>query len=412
MFLKKCIVFGLMTAYLYSLVFGIFMTDIIRIPAPIILGILMLPFIKKPLPPFAYYKECILFTVALFLYNIVGLGDSVSFFASLITILTCALYFNYFVGSNPVRFNASVFISFALLLVSMIILVLDHYFVSTIDPIRALMLGEPVKQTPAGLSLTQFTFGYQTAAFSAFVFVLTYTFRQNVFVKVIAFCVCMACLYLGMNRSAFVSFVGAAVIFLFVYYRFKAVFLVAAALLIGFAIYTFVLKENADDKNNILAKDQAKEANDFNRVNLAAENLKIYADYPYGLIFYGKNWDEVTYKNIVFEPGLTSHNAYLMFITYLGPFLGIGLLIGIYYKITRLFRRTIKQGRLKSNALMLCLFFSFISVSLNALSHNAWLVAADGPTLFLYFAILQGARIYETQPVADEVPVEEEAVLH
>ncbi|WP_419788623.1 O-antigen ligase family protein [Mucilaginibacter sp. SP1R1] len=395
-----------MVAYLYTLVFGIFMTDIFRIPAPITLGLLMLPFVKKPLPPFAYYKECILFTIALFFYNIVGLNDYISFTANLITIVVCAFYFNYFVGSNKRRFNITVAMIYCLLLLSMVILVLDHYDPGSIDPIRAMMLGEAIKQSPAGLAITQFTFGYQIAAFAGFVFVLSYTFRQNIVVKILAFCICMTCLYLGMNRSAFISFSVASVTFLFIYYRFKAVFLVAAVVLMGFAIYTFVLKENADDKNNILAKDQAKEANDFNRANLAAENLKIYADYPYGLIFYGKNWDDVTYRNQVFGSGLTSHNAYLMFITYLGPFLGIGLLIGIYYKIIQLFLKTVNQTRLKSNALLLCLFFSFLSVSFNALSHNAWLVAADGPTLFLYFAILQGARIYEPEP--EIVPVEEE----
>ena len=43
---------------------------------------------------------------------------------------------------------------------------------------------------------------------------------------------------------------------------------------------------------------------------------------------------------------------------------------------------------------MIGLLFAFIGVSLNALSHSAWLISADGPTLFLFFSILQGAKIY------------------
>jgi hypothetical protein len=411
MSLKKFIGFCIMAGYLYTLVFGIFMTSIFRVPAPLVFGLLLLFFVKTPLQPFAYYREIALFTVALFLYYIVGMEDYVGFCAYLITISTCAFYFSYFVGLNKRRFNISVLIIYGLLLLSMVIMVLDHNFPSIVDPLRSKMLDDQVKQSPAGLATTQFTFGYQIAAFTAFIFVLTYVFRQNVLIKVIAFGVCMGCLYLGMNRSAFVSFTIAAVLFLFVYYRFKALFIVAAAALMGFAVYTFVLKDNVDNKNNILAKDQAKGANEFNRANLAAENLKIYADYPYGLIFYGKSWDDVTYRNEVFGSGLTSHNAYLMFITYLGPFLGIGLLIGIYYKIVQQFRKTIRHERLKSNALILCLFFSFLSASLNSLSHNAWLVAADGPTLFLYFAILQGVRIYMPQQEEKAVITENEAVL-
>jgi hypothetical protein len=175
-----------------------------------------------------------------------------------------------------------------------------------------------------------------------------------------------------------------------------------------FAIYTYFLKDNLDSKNNILTKNEAKQANDYNRADMALENLKVYADYPFGLIFYGKSWEEVTYRNPLFTFGLSSHNAYLMFFTYLGPFLSLGLLGAIYYRIVRLFRETIKHIRLKPNALLLPLFFSFIAISLNALSHNAWLISADGPTLFLYFAILQSAKIAENEH--SEATVDEQII--
>ena len=408
MSLKKLIVFGVMAAYLYTLVFDIFMTNIFRIPSPMVLGLLLTLFVKAPMQPFAYYKETALIIVAMFLYDIVGQGDYTGFFASVIVVVTCVLYFNYFVGLNRRRFNTSVIVVFAVLALSMMIMVLDHIYPGIIDPLRSRMLDDQVKQSPAGLAITQFTFGYQVTAFTAFVFVLTFTFRLNVVIKILTFCICVICLYLGMNRSAFVSFTGAVVVFLFIYYRFKAVIFVAAAALMCFAIYTYFLKDNMDSKNNILTKNEAKQANDYNRANMAIENLKVYADYPFGLIFYGKSWEEVTYRNPLFTFGLSSHNAYLMFFTYLGPFLSLGLLGAIYYRIVRLFRETIKHIRLKDNALLLPLFFSLIAISLNALSHNAWLVSADGPTLFLYFAILQSAKITENE--YSEATVDEQTI--
>jgi hypothetical protein len=401
MLIKKIVVFGLMAGYLYTVAFNIFMTAIFRIPAPMIFGLLLLPFIQRPLPPFIYYRECFLFTLALFLYHIVGMNDYTGFFLSFVTIIACALYFNYFVGTNKLRFHTSVIMLFAWLAFSMIIMVLDHTHPDIIDALRSRMLDEQVKQSPAGIATTQFTFGYQIAAFTTFAFIATFTFRLNSLVKVLVFCVCMLFLYLGMNRSALISFAGAVMVFLFIQYRFKAVILVALVAIISLLIYNYVLKDNFDSKNNILAKNEAKEANDFNRANMAAENLKIFADYPFGLIFYGKDWDEVTYRNSLFTFGLSSHNAYLMFITYLGPFLGIGLLGAIYYRITRLFAEVVKHIKLKHNAVLVALVFAFIATSLNALSHNGWLIDADGPTLFLYFAILHCARLTTPEPVAE-----------
>jgi len=402
MLVKRFIVFSVVLTYLYTLVFGIFMTGIFRIPAPIVLGILLLPFIKAPVQHFAYYKECLFIIIALFLYYIVGMADYKAFFANVITILTCAFYFNHFVGLNKRRFNISVVIVFLLLSLSMLLMILDHTQQGIIDPLRSTMLGEPVKQSPSGIAATQFTFGYQIAAFTAFAFVATFTFRLHAIIKVIVFFACIVCLYLGMNRSAFISFAVAVVIFIFIYYKFKAVLLLAAATIICFLSYTYLLKDTLDSKNNILSKNEAKGANDFNRANMAEENLKICADYPFGLIFYGKTWEDVTYRNPLFTFGLTSHNAYLMFITYLGPFLGLGLLGAIYYRITRLSREIMQHVKLRSNAFMPALCFSFIAVSLNALSHNGWLMSADGPTLFLYFGIMQGAKIYAQQQNSTE----------
>jgi len=394
MLLKKVFVFCAMAFYLYSLTFGLFLTGYVPIPAPIIFGVCLLPFVKAPVLRFTYLKEVTFLALSLFLYYIIGMNDGKTFFVTVIIILACACYFNYFVGLNRLRFNISIIFFYSLLLISMVIMVLDHSYGDVIDPIRSMLLGEEVKQSPSGLAFTQFTFGYQIAAFSAFAFVLVCVFRQSVIVQVVVLCICLAFVYLGMNRSAFISFTVAAVLFLFIYYRYKAVFLVTASVLVAFAVYFFVLKDNTDSKNNILSKNTAKEDIEVNRADMASENLKIYADYPFGLIFYGKNWEEASYRNPAFPFGLTSHNAYLMFVTYLGPFLGIGLLFGIYFRISRLFWLTIKHVHFKNRGLFLALCFSFLAVSVNALFHNAWLVTADGPTLFLFFAIMQAAKIY------------------
>lgn len=394
MAVKKILSFCLIAIYLYTLTFDIFLTDFLRIPAPLILGALLFLFIERPLQPFAYYYEMVIFTVALFLYDLVGIGDYKSFVVAIITILTCAFYFSSFVGLNKKRFILSVGVFLSLLFFSMLLMVLDHSYQSIIDPIRTIILGSQVIQSPAGIALTQFTFGYQVAAFTAFIFVLTYRSKGQIILKLVAFFVCAVCIYLGMNRSAFISFIVAAILFLLFYYRFKALILVVFTLCVGLLAYTYIIKDTLDDKNNILAKNQAKEANDFNRIDLSLENLKIYADYPFGLIFYGKDWNDVSYKNYYFQFGITSHNAYLMFITYLGPFLAFGLLGAIYYKIALLFYQTIKNIRKKNYALLLCFLFALTAVSINALSHNGWLLTADGPTVFLYFGTLQCAKIF------------------
>src|SRR5690606_10076048 len=159
--------------------------------------------------------------------------------------------------------------------------------------------------------------------------------------------------------------------------------------------YTAVLKDITDDTNNILTKNINNDA-EFNRSGLMLENLNIYSEYPLGLIFYGKNWGDVIYRNPVFSSGITSHNAYLMFLTYLGPIIGIALLWIIYSKVLKISVHAVKGIRKPENALLICLCFSFLGASINSLSHNAWLISADGPTLFLYFSILHLNRMQNT----------------
>jgi hypothetical protein len=406
MLLKRIGMGGIVVLYLYTLTFFIFLTDNLRIPAPLLFGLPIILLASKSDLPFAYRKQAYVFLLMLTLYYLLGMGDWRSFLITSVTCLVCAGYFHYYVGVNKRRFTITVIIFNVLLLLSMLIMVLDHVNPGTIDGIRSLMLDEEVQQSPAGLAVTQFTFGYQIAAFTTFIFIISITQKFNTLIRILALGICLLCIYLGMNRSAFISFIGAASLFMIAYYRFKAVLLIAATIVVGFALYTYVLKDNLDDKNNILAKNISKEDDQYARSNLLAENLKICADYPFGLIFYNKDWDEVTYRNSLFTFGLSSHNSYLMFITYLGPFLGLGFLGFIYYKPVKIFRQALSQIKLKDNALLVSMLFSFLAVSLNALSHNGWLLNADGPTVFLYFGILQGAKIYLQK--SEVVPAERE----
>ncbi|WP_316748971.1 hypothetical protein [Pedobacter gandavensis] len=382
-----------MTAYLYTLSFGIFMTHIFRIPAPLVLCIPLVLFFSEKKPPFLYAKEAFLFFLAILTYDFIGMGDRIGFFASLIVVSCCILYFNYFIGYNRRRFNISMMIFYVLLFFSAIIMVLNHFLPGRIDQLRGTLLDDTIIQSPAGLALTQFNYGYQLAALVSFLFVFTHVFRLNILVKLLAFVICIIFIYLGMNRSVFVTFLTSSFLFVVFYYRYKSIFIITAAVLFGFVSYAFIIKGNFDAKNNILTKNEGKNANYYNRVGMSEENLKIYADYPYGLIFYGKNWSDVTYRSTIFSSGLTSHNAYLMFLTYLGPFLGLGLLLSLYYRIGKIFLGVLFKIKLKENALLIGLCFSFLGVSINAFSHNGWLVSADGPTLFLYFSILHLAKI-------------------
>ena len=383
----KLIIAVLMMFYLATLAFGIFLTDFFRIPAPLLFCFpLVFLFREKGEERFLYARELILLTLAVFIYYVVGLSEVNSFAANILEIMICAFYFNYFVGKSKVRFRASVWTFYGLLLISAIVMVLNHFYPG-IDALRALIMGDKVLQSPAGISLTQFAYGYQLAALVPFVFICTCVFRTPLLVKGLVLTICLMFVFLGMQRSVFVGFVATIFLFLLLYYRFRAV--VAMILMVSLCglLYQYVLKDNLDVTNNILVKNEHNDAA-YNRSGLAGENLKIYSDYPYGLIFYGKKWGDVIYRNYVFSSGITSHNAYLIFFTYLGPFLGLGLLTAIYYRAGTACLAALNRLRDPDNALLVALCFSFLCVSVNALSHNPWLISADGPTVFLYFSIL------------------------
>src|SRR5690606_29511554 len=104
----KLFVILLMVLYLYTLSFGIFMTETFRIPAPLLFCFPLIILFKERYRRFYYKKELWVIITAMFLYYVVGLEDFKYFIASTITVVACVLYFHYFVGHNSVRFNLSI----------------------------------------------------------------------------------------------------------------------------------------------------------------------------------------------------------------------------------------------------------------------------------------------------------------
>jgi hypothetical protein len=387
----RLILIVLMFLYLYVLAFGIFMTETFRLPAPFLFSFPLIMFFREGNISFEYTKVSIVIILAFLSYYVVGIGDYPSFFASLINFTLCVLYFNYFIANNRARYNLSIYLFFILLGLSAIVLVFNNYFVG-IDALRSLLVDDVILQSPSGISTTQFTFGYQLAAFTSFILTYTFVFNKPLFIRLLALAACLFLIYLGMQRSVFITFACSISLFLFLSYRFKAVFLIAIGVFFGVLFYNLVLQNEVNSRDNIVSKNINNDP-EHNRSLLVAENLRIYSEYPMGLVFYGKSWGDVIYRNQVFSSGITSHNAYLMFITYLGPFLGLALLIFIYGSVFRVAYPALKDIKNKDNALLICLIIAFISVSINAMAHNAWLLSADGPSLFLFFSVLHFDKV-------------------
>lgn len=407
--LKKITISVFMLLYLYSVAYGIFMTELFRIPAPFIFGIPLFFLFKEDVTRFLYKREALVFLGAILVYYGFAQEDIKNAIANSLVILFCAAYFSFFVGTNFRRFNTSVLVFFGLLFFSCIVMVFNHVYEGQAIQLRGMLMGEQVQQSPSGVSLTIFTFGYQLAALVSFLPVYTIVYKKSIPVKVIAILVCLIFIYLGMNRSVLITFLVSNLLFLMCYYNYKAILVAGVAVVAGVLLYSYVLQKSTENSNNIIAKNADSDTR-YSRSGLLVENLKIYADYPYGLIFHGKNWEEVIYRHHVFGSGITSHNAYLMFFTYLGPFLGLGFLFLIYHRVLEPIRRAIRNIKSEDEALLVCLCFAFIGVSMNALSHNGWLVGADGPTFFLYFSLLHfrylksaDAKKEEVQPLVSKL---------
>jgi membrane protein implicated in regulation of membrane protease activity len=380
----------LVVMYLYTLTFDIFLTSLIRVPAPIVFCLPLIFLFSDPVNDhFRYTKEMVIFFIAGIMYFLIGMQNITSFFAVMIVITFCALYFNYFIAGNRKRFDLSVWIFYSLLSVSGIILLLDHQF--KIPEIRSFLAGDVILQSPSGISTTMFNYGYQAAALSAFLAVATAIYSKSFITHLLSIALCILLIFYGMQRSVLVAFGIGLMVFWIFYYRYRTVLMIGMFVLAGIFSTQYLDRFSSDKQQNILSKNQHNKDDGEKREGLIMENLEVISDYPFGLIISGKSWNDVVKNNLVYKSGehvITSHNAYLMFITYVGIVGGILFLYLIYRKVISVIWLALKNIYDKDNALLICLGISFISISLNSFFHNGWLLGGSGPTLFLYFSIL------------------------
>jgi hypothetical protein len=388
---KKVVMLTLMILYIYTLTLDIFLNKYFRIPSPLILAIPLAVFygnIQKL--PFLYKREYILFFLCFFFYYLIGKGEMQPFFVYSIVFVCLTLYFNYFVGDSLSRYNTSILIFISVLALSTIVMLLNHLYPAEIDRLRYTLRGSYIEQSPSGIAVKIFTYGYQLAAFSTFLFIYTCIRSRFFILKILVFVGMILCIYWGMQRSVLLVFLLASGAFMFFYYSRKVVLIISAvAIVCGSFAYAYVEQAGYEKKDqNIFAKNEKNAAKGEEREDLVLENLKIFGDYPLGLIFYGKDWSEVSRASRVYDGGLTSHNAYLMFITYLGPFIGIALLYLVYKKIGMQVLNMIQNIKNANPSILIPLCFALLAASGNSFFHNDWLIGVNGPTIFLYFAIL------------------------
>jgi len=383
--IKKILIFTLLILYLYTLTFGIFLNSYLRVPSPILFGIpLIALFWQKG--RLLYIKEAVIFFIAAFIYYGIGMSDFKSFSVNMMEITACLLFFNFFIGKDYQRFRLAIIVFYCLLAFSTGILFISHLNPSLGIELRTRLLGSEIFQSPSGIAANIFTFGYQLAPLVSFLFVACIVYEKSWLTKAIVMFACLIAIFLGLQRSVLVTFGISSTLFLIGYYKYKSVLFLAILIVFSMLFSTFFIAKSGGDYDNIFAKNERN--SDEDRGRLMSENLNIYADYPFGLVFYGKTWSDVIKHNTVFVNGITSHNAYLMFFTYLGPFVGIGLLVLMYRKIISCFIVSLNNIYNIDSRLLVCLCFSFMGVSLNALFHNAWLLNANGPTIFIYFAVI------------------------
>lgn len=391
-----------MVMYLYTLTFNIFLTEVFRVPAPLIFCIPLVFVFGDPInKPFKYKSEIIVFFLANLLYVLIGLQSITSFFSILITICCCSLFFNYFIGNDRKKFNLSVWIFYLLLALSAVVLLLDHKY--NVISIRSFLVGQTAVQSPSGIAVMIFTYGYQLAAFTAFIAIISATYKNSLLMHLFSVSLCLILILYGMQRSSLIAFMSSLMLFWIFYYRYRAVLIIALVLIASVFLNSYIHELSTGKQQNIFSKNEKSKSAGENRAGFVTENFKIISDYPFGLIISGRTWNDVVKRNPVYRNTPTivsSHNAYLMFITYLGIVPGLVFLFLIYRKIVKISWFALKYIRDKNNALLVGLCFSFLSVSLNSFFHNEWLLGASGPTLFLYFSIL---HLYSLQTKKEEI---------
>ncbi|WP_426329332.1 hypothetical protein [Pedobacter sp. R-06] len=402
--IKKIMFLFLLFAYVYATTFNIFMTGVFRIPAPIVFLVPLIYFYRTEETGFLYGKELFVFFIAALFFYLIGQADVTGFFALLIVAACFALLFNYVIGTNLKRMNIAVGFFFGVLLLSGIIMFIDHQY--NMAAIRSLLVQEDVLQAPAGISTTIFTFGYQMAALTPFLVINAILFKRSWLINLLLFGLSLSLIFFGMQRSVLVAFAVVTGLFFLSYYKAKSILIFGMFCAVFFIAQSSIEQFSEGKKQqNILNKSAENAKGKEERGDLMGENIQIITEYPFGLLFYGKTWNDVVQHNFVYKKGpivITSHNAYLMFITYLGPLLGVILLILLYRKVGKIIFYAFLHIKDKKNALLICLSCSFLAISINSFFHNEWLLATSGPTLFLYFAILQLSKIKMEDPILVE----------
>jgi O-Antigen ligase len=387
--LRKAIIFVLMLLYIYVLTFDIFLNQYFKFPA-VFIGILLALVFREPRSKtFIFSWELWFLFLANFFYYAIGQSELKPLVVNFSIFACCAFYFNFFVGQSRRRLNLSVMIFFSFLALSVLVMCADHLAPSTIVLLREKLIGSQVVQSPSGISTNIFTFGYQVAAFSTFVFLYTIFKRKHFVLVGMVFLICLVPIFYGMQRSALIVFGINVVLSIIIYFRLKAIPILVGIGACCFIFFSITSSYNTSTQYNILNKAEQNAEMGENRAGLITENIKIYSDYPFGLVFYNRKWSEVSQHNPTYQGGLTSHNGYLMFFTYLGPIVGLFFLIAIYRRLILVFRTAILNIRNIDFALSASLCFAFLALSMNSLFHNAWLINANGPTVFLFFCILQ-----------------------
>lgn len=392
----------LLIGYLFTLEFNIFLNAYFRFPTPLLFGIPLIFIFWQKGQRFLYFKEVMVLFILNLLFNVIAQSDIKSATVNMIVIVVSILFFNFFVGTNYRRFKYSIIVFYSLLIVSTIIMLCNHLYRVPVDSLRAKLIGAEITQSPSGICTAIFDFGYQLAALVAFLFIASIIYTKSWFLRAIVLLACLIAIYFGMQRSVLVTFAIASTVFLIAYYKYKSVLILGLLVVISVLFSTFFISSNSNEYDNIFAKNERNSEED--RAGLMTENLKIYSDYPLGLVFYGKNWHDVTKYNRMYTGGLTSHNAYLMFLTYLGPFVGLSLLLLVYFKVGKIFKLVLFDISNPKNAMLACLCFSFIGISLNSMFHNASFIGAEGAAVFIYFAILHR---YNMQTAVEIVNVNE-----
>lgn len=393
-----------MLAYLYTITFNVFLNSYFRFPTPFLFGIPLVVLFWQAKQPFLYLREVLVLFALNLLFYVIAQNDIKGASVNLLVIIVAFLYYNFFVGTDFERFKLSIVVYYSLLTLSAIIMLCNHVFRSQIDNLRVILIGSPISQSPSGICSAIFSFGYQLSALVSFLFVCSILYSRSLIIRLVVLFSCLTLIYFGMQRSVLVTFGVSAVLFLGFYYRYKAIIILGLTITVAVAFSSYYKSQGVSQYDNIFAKNERDAEED--RGGLMTENLRIYSDYPLGLMFYGKNWNDVTKYNKVYAGGLTSHNAYLMFVTYLGPFIGIGLLLLVYYRIGKIFRIALLNINNPEYSLLLCLCFSFLAISLNSMFHNASFIGAEGASVFLYFAILHRYNMQTVIEIVEEEKVE------